>query len=52
MRVYSGPDALYVDSLGPAASDGATYVAAQLHNVTVILESWGVTPTPIPVEVG
>jgi len=52
VRVYSGPDALYVDSLGPAASDGATYIAAQLHNVTVILESWGVTPTAIPADVG
>lgn len=52
VRVYSGPAALYVDSLGPPASDGATYIAAQLHNVTVILESWGVTPTAIPAELG
>ena len=50
VRVYSGEDALYVDSLGPAESDGETYIAAQLHNVTVILDSWGVTPTAVPVE--
>ncbi|TFB52547.1 metal ABC transporter substrate-binding protein [Cryobacterium tagatosivorans] len=48
VRVYSGPDALYVDSLGPAGSDGETYIGAQLHNVTRILESWGVTPSSVP----
>lgn len=49
-RVYSGEDALYVDSLGPAGSDGETYIAAQLHNVTAILDSWGVTPTAVPAD--
>lgn len=52
VRVYSGPDALYVDSLGPAGSDGETYIGAQLHNVTRILESWGVTPTAVPAGLG
>jgi zinc/manganese transport system substrate-binding protein/manganese/iron transport system substrate-binding protein len=50
VRVYSGQDALYVDSLGPAGSAGETYIAAQLHNVTAILDSWGVTPTTVPAE--
>ena len=50
VRVSSGDDALYVDSLGPAGSDGETYIGAQLHNATAILESWGVTPTAVPAE--
>ena len=48
VTVYSGDDALYVDSLGLAGSAGDTYIRAQLHNVTLILKSWGVTPTAIP----
>ena len=50
VTVYSGDDALYGDSLGPAGSDGATYIASQLHNVRLILESWGVTPTAVPAD--
>lgn len=50
VAVYSGDDALYGDSLGPADSDGATYIATQLHNVRLILESWGVTPTAVPAD--
>lgn len=50
VKVYSGADALYVDSLGPAGSAGDTYIAAQLHNVTLILESWGATPSAIPAD--
>lgn len=50
VAVYSGDDALYGDSLGPADSDGATYIASQLHNVRLILESWGVTPTAVPAD--
>ncbi|MFO7689467.1 MAG: metal ABC transporter substrate-binding protein, partial [Cryobacterium sp.] len=48
VTVYSGDDALFVDSLGPAGSAGETYISAQLHNTGLILESWGVTPTDIP----
>jgi zinc/manganese transport system substrate-binding protein/manganese/iron transport system substrate-binding protein len=48
VTVYSGEEALYGDSLGPEGSDGATYLASQIHNATVILESWGVTPTAVP----
>ncbi|QYF73277.1 metal ABC transporter substrate-binding protein [Cryobacterium sp. PAMC25264] len=50
VTVYSGDDALYGDSLGPADSDGATYITSQLHNVRLILESWGVTPTAVPAD--
>jgi len=50
VAVYSGDDALYGDSLGPADSDGATYIASQLHNVSLILESWGVTPSAVPAD--
>ena len=52
VAVYSGDNALYGDSLGPAGSDGATYIASQLHNVRLILESWGVTPSAVPAELG
>lgn len=52
VTVYSGENALYADSLGPAGSDGATYIASQLHNVRLILESWGVTPSAVPAELG
>jgi zinc/manganese transport system substrate-binding protein/manganese/iron transport system substrate-binding protein len=48
VAVYSGDDALYADSLGPAGSDGATYLGSQVHNVRRILESWGATPTELP----
>lgn len=50
VTVYSGDEALYGDSLGPAGSDGATYLDSQIHNATVILESWGVTPTALPAD--
>ncbi|TFD47798.1 zinc ABC transporter substrate-binding protein [Cryobacterium frigoriphilum] len=50
VTVYSGDDALYVDSLGPQDSAGDTYLKAQLHNTTLILESWGVTPTDVPAD--
>jgi zinc/manganese transport system substrate-binding protein/manganese/iron transport system substrate-binding protein len=52
VAVYSGDDALYGDSLGPVGSDGATYITSQLHNVRLILESWGVTPSAVPAELG
>jgi len=48
VTVYSGDDALYVDSLGPRDGAGGTYLKAQVHNVTLMLESWGVTPTALP----
>ena len=48
VTVYSGDDALYGDSLGVEGSPGATYLGSQIHNATLILESWGVTPSPLP----
>lgn len=50
VTVYSGDDALYVDSLGPAGSAGDTYLKAQVHNVTLMLESWSVTPSALPAD--
>lgn len=48
VTVYSGGDALYGDALGPEGSDGATYLGSQEHNVRLILESWGLEPSPLP----
>jgi ABC-type Zn uptake system ZnuABC Zn-binding protein ZnuA len=48
VTVYSGEDALYGDSLGTDGSDGATYLGSQEHNVRLILESWGLEPSPLP----
>lgn len=48
VTVYSGDDALYGDSLGVEGSPGETYLGSQLHNASLILESWGVTPSPLP----
>jgi ABC-type Zn uptake system ZnuABC Zn-binding protein ZnuA len=50
VHVYSGDDALYGDSLGPVGSAGDTYIRSQLHNVSLILKSWGVTPTSVPAD--
>ncbi|MDJ0339786.1 metal ABC transporter substrate-binding protein [Cryobacterium sp. PH31-O1] len=50
VTVYSGDDALYVDSLGPKGSAGDSYIKAQLHNATLMLESWGVTPSTLPAD--
>ncbi|WP_108249201.1 metal ABC transporter substrate-binding protein [Planctomonas deserti] len=51
VAVYDGDDALYGDSLGPDGSDGATYVGSQVHNVRVLVESWGATPPDLPAAV-
>lgn len=48
VEVYSGEDALYADSLGAEGTDGATYVGSQIHNVTLIVESWGAEPLAVP----
>ncbi|WP_401000595.1 metal ABC transporter substrate-binding protein [Agromyces sp. GXQ0307] len=52
VAVYSGEDALYGDSLGQPGSDGETYLGSQVHNVELILESWGVEPSPAPAVLG
>jgi ABC-type Zn uptake system ZnuABC Zn-binding protein ZnuA len=46
--VYSGEQALYADSLGARGSAGETYLAATIHNVTVLVTAWGGTVPPLP----
>lgn len=48
VAVYSGDDALYADSLGPEGTDGAEYIGATIHNVTVLVTAWGGTVPPLP----
>ena len=48
VAVYSGQDALYSDSLGITGSAGATYLSASIHNVTVLMDSWGYEVLPVP----
>ncbi|MBT2517204.1 zinc ABC transporter substrate-binding protein [Streptomyces sp. ISL-90] len=48
VKVYSGENALYGDSLGAAGTDGETYLSSQEHNARLILESWGVEPSALP----
>lgn len=48
VKVYSGENALYTDSLGPTDSPAATYLAATIHNTKQILDSWGATPSELP----
>lgn len=48
VRVYSGDDALYADSLGSPGTGGASYIAATVHNVTVLVTAWGGQVPPLP----
>ncbi len=48
VKVYSGEDALYSDSLGVAGSGGETYIKATIHNVTMLMTSWGYPVIPVP----
>lgn len=48
VAVYSGDDALYGDSLGQPGTEGETYLGSQVHNASLILESWGVEPSALP----
>lgn len=48
VAVYSGDEALYSDSLGVVGSSGETYIAASVHNVTVLMQSWGYPVLPLP----
>lgn len=48
VKVYSGDDALYGDSLGEKGSDGDTYLKATVHNTKLFLESWGKSAKELP----
>ncbi|MBZ8176799.1 zinc ABC transporter solute-binding protein [Corynebacterium sp. 3HC-13] len=50
VRAIIGEDALYGDSLGPADSDGRTYIGSQLHNVVNLVTAWGGKPADIPAQ--
>ena len=43
----------YVEiSLNHMSLSGETYISATVHNVTVLLNSWGYQPLPLPKELG
>jgi ABC-type Zn uptake system ZnuABC Zn-binding protein ZnuA len=50
VKVYSGEDALYADTLGPSGSSGSTYIGATIHNVQVLVTAWGGSNIPLPKE--
>lgn len=50
VKVYSGDNALYSDSLGVTGSDGETYIKATIHNVTILMNAWGYPVLPLPAE--
>ncbi len=50
VKVYSGDDALFGDSLGVAGSDGDTYLKATIHNTKAFVESWGLTADAVPAD--
>lgn len=50
VKVYSGDDALYSDSLGAPGSAGQNYISATVHNVTTLIQAWGYQPLPLPSE--
>lgn len=50
VKVYSGDNALYSDSLGVSGSDGETYIKATIHNVTMLMNAWGYPVQPLPAE--
>ncbi|WP_072314790.1 metal ABC transporter substrate-binding protein [Agrococcus sp. Marseille-P2731] len=48
VELREGEDALAADALGPEGSDTATYIDAQIHNITAIVTAWGVEPLAVP----
>ena len=50
VKVYSGDNALYSDSLGVKGSEGETYIKATIHNVTMLMNAWGSPVLPLPAE--
>lgn len=49
VRVLAGDEALFIDSLAPSGP-AATYIGAQVHNVTMIMRGFGVEAEPAPSE--
>lgn len=49
-KVFSGKDALYTDALGDEGTPEGTYLGAQIHNTTKLMESWGQTASEAPAE--
>lgn len=49
-KVFSGKDALYTDALGDEGTPDGTYIGAQIHNTTKLMESWGQTASEAPAE--
>jgi len=50
VAVFSGDDGLFGDSLGIAGGPGETYIGSMIHNVSVLVQAWGSTPTAVPAE--
>ncbi|SDR74445.1 zinc/manganese transport system substrate-binding protein [Corynebacterium timonense] len=48
VRVITGEDALYGDSLGPAGTAGESYIGSIVHNVSTLVTAWGGEPAPLP----
>nr|WP_232009563.1 metal ABC transporter substrate-binding protein [Corynebacterium kutscheri] len=48
VKAIVGEDALYGDSLGPAGSEGETYVGSIIHNIETVVDAWGGTLAPLP----
>ncbi|APT84114.1 ABC transporter [Corynebacterium aquilae DSM 44791] len=48
VKVITGEDALYGDSLGPDGSAGQTYIGSIIHNVDQLVTAWGGTVPPLP----
>ena len=50
VAVFSGDEGLYGDSLGLDGSPGETYIGSMIHNVSVLVQAWGATPTALSAE--
>lgn len=48
VKAIIGDDALYGDSLGPAGSEGDTYVKSIVHNVKTLVEAWDGQTAELP----
>ncbi|WP_051266888.1 metal ABC transporter substrate-binding protein [Gulosibacter molinativorax] len=50
IKIYSGEDGLYTDSLGAEGTAGDTYIKSTIHNTTQLLDSWGGAASEPPAE--